>query len=194
MYCDKELMIPKNACARTSKCPKCRIKWQTLRSKYKQYGDGITVNILMNWWIRTPNECKECGSKKRMTIDRIIPEVKGGKYELSNIQKLCYKCNCCRKIAARSVEVGLRSTRKRKCLTCNKEKPLNKKYFHQTSFKSKYRKNTKGMYHPSCRDCRLKKIAKEWREKRLKEGIVLKKYNKRKPYKYKIIPSSVGLS
>lgn len=38
--------------------------------------------------------CKECGTNKHLTIDHIHPLSKGGTNELSNLQALCFRCNC----------------------------------------------------------------------------------------------------
>ena len=38
--------------------------------------------------------CRFCGSKERLTIDRIYPGNLGGEYRLDNCQLLCISCNC----------------------------------------------------------------------------------------------------
>ena len=37
--------------------------------------------------------CVECGSKKRLSADHIIPERHGGETEIDNLQTLCKPCN-----------------------------------------------------------------------------------------------------
>lgn len=38
-------------------------------------------------------ECKKCGSKENLTIDHIIPLIKGGSKAQKNWQVLCNSCN-----------------------------------------------------------------------------------------------------
>ena len=40
-----------------------------------------------------PAFCAKCGSTKDLTIDHIIPRVRGGTNELANLQTLCAPCN-----------------------------------------------------------------------------------------------------
>jgi HNH endonuclease len=37
--------------------------------------------------------CKACGADQNLTIDHVIPELKGGSNEDENLQTLCRKCN-----------------------------------------------------------------------------------------------------
>lgn len=37
--------------------------------------------------------CVECGSRKRLSADHVIPERHGGKTEIDNLQTLCKPCN-----------------------------------------------------------------------------------------------------
>lgn len=37
--------------------------------------------------------CRECGTTENMTIDHVVPVVKGGKNVISNLQLLCRTCN-----------------------------------------------------------------------------------------------------
>lgn len=39
-------------------------------------------------------ECQRCGSRRRLTVDHIVPRSKGGRAERGNLQTLCRTCNC----------------------------------------------------------------------------------------------------
>jgi hypothetical protein len=114
------------------------------------------------WHINQPQKCKECGSTERMTIDRIQPEKFGGKYEIKNIQLLCYRCNCCKKISNYSVKESLRPQTHKTCNECNKVLPLNEIFWHKTGFTPKYRNNGLSEWHPKCKECRLFLEAQRW--------------------------------
>lgn len=69
-----------------------------------EYGRGIAYrtrqefgtmrDALMSALIdRDGNKCKICGTVENITIDHIIPVVKGGKNIISNLQLLCKSCN-----------------------------------------------------------------------------------------------------
>lgn len=44
-------------------------------------------------WERDNFTCQKCGSRKRLEVDHIYPEAKGGKATLDNCQTLCKSCN-----------------------------------------------------------------------------------------------------
>ena len=44
-------------------------------------------------WKKDNFTCLKCGSRDNLVADHIIPESKGGKMEISNLQTLCQKCN-----------------------------------------------------------------------------------------------------
>lgn len=44
-------------------------------------------------WERDDFTCKDCGSRKQLSIDHIVPESLGGPTEESNLQTLCTPCN-----------------------------------------------------------------------------------------------------
>lgn len=51
-------------------------------------------NVLMDALItRDGNYCRACGTTQNMSIDHIIPVVKGGRNVMSNLQLLCRSCN-----------------------------------------------------------------------------------------------------
>lgn len=69
-----------------------------------EYGKGMAYrtrrefnsmrDALMNALIeRDGNKCKICGTIENMTIDHIVPVVKGGQNVISNLQLLCRSCN-----------------------------------------------------------------------------------------------------
>ena len=45
-------------------------------------------------YIRDGYQCLRCGSKEQLTIDHIVPVVKGGTNDFDNLQTLCRSCNC----------------------------------------------------------------------------------------------------
>lgn len=44
-------------------------------------------------WERDNFNCQICGRRRNLTVDHIVPESKGGKLELDNLQTLCKSCN-----------------------------------------------------------------------------------------------------
>jgi len=53
----------------------------------------IPRNIRWEIWERDNFTCLNCGERKRLTIDHIIPESKGGTLVKENLQTLCKSCN-----------------------------------------------------------------------------------------------------
>jgi len=61
----------------------------------KQYPVKIKIPDAFKWevWERDNFTCKICGSRKRLSVDHIIPESKGGELTMKNAQTLCRSCN-----------------------------------------------------------------------------------------------------
>jgi hypothetical protein len=57
--------------------------------KKKTIPEGLRWSV----WERDNFTCKHCGTRKRLTIDHIYPEVKGGETVKENLQTLCKRCN-----------------------------------------------------------------------------------------------------
>jgi len=53
----------------------------------------IPSNLRWEIFERDGYKCLECGSKRNLSIDHIIPEIKGGGINPGNLQTLCVKCN-----------------------------------------------------------------------------------------------------
>lgn len=158
-FCGIDFLGKKQSNPAKAQCKECRKVWSHLRNKRSEMEDGFTVRDLVLWWINQKQECHYCKSTKRLTIDRIVPAYKGGKYGYGNIQILCYKCNCCIKIDSDSVEDALKDVTEKTCNVCKKTYPLTEKFWHKNAYKSKY-KRTASEYHPCCKTCRLEKERK----------------------------------
>lgn len=155
IYCKKEDIYLKHSNRKTHKCKDCHKIWHKLRTRKNKFGENTTLDELVIWYINQEQKCKECGSKKKITIDRIVPESMNGKYEVGNVQLLCYSCNCLKKTNHKSVTEGMKNDEYKVCTTCKQKLPLTKDFFHKTAFKAKYRKNSLSMWHPICKKCRL---------------------------------------
>lgn len=177
IFCKKDIVVAKNYSK--PKCLDCKKVYKNMRSKYREFGEGITSEILTHWFINQKQICSSCGSIEDLTIDRIIPAKKGGKYVLDNIQMLCYICNCCIKVDFDSVDIGLSGDIGRICKGCNEYKLLNDGLWYRKGFKPKYRITGKSLYHNYCKNCiRIKRseyynsnqIKIKERRKELKNG------------------------
>lgn len=58
-------------------------------------GGKIPISEAIRWevWERDDFRCKHCGRRRRLSIDHIQPESKGGTLDLANLQTLCGRCN-----------------------------------------------------------------------------------------------------
>ena len=55
--------------------------------------EPIPQEVKMLVWKRDEGKCVECGSKRKLEFDHVIPYSKGGSNTARNIQLLCEKCN-----------------------------------------------------------------------------------------------------
>jgi 5-methylcytosine-specific restriction endonuclease McrA len=62
--------------------------------KAKASGRGVSKDDWIEILNRYNNKCLACGSTEDITMDHIIPLVKGGAHDPDNIQPLCKSCNC----------------------------------------------------------------------------------------------------
>jgi 5-methylcytosine-specific restriction endonuclease McrA len=62
------------------------------RSKIANAG-SFTAEEWENLLEQCGNKCVCCGKKKKLTVDHIVPVIKGGTNLISNIQPLCKSCN-----------------------------------------------------------------------------------------------------
>ena len=49
--------------------------------------------VLFSILIKKSNNCLHCGTKENLSIDHIIPLIKGGSNNINNLQILCKSCN-----------------------------------------------------------------------------------------------------
>lgn len=67
------------------------VRSSSLPAKYKKA--EIPTELRWRVWERDDFTCKKCGSRRNLSIDHIVAEVKGGVTEESNLQTLCGPCN-----------------------------------------------------------------------------------------------------
>ena len=67
------------------------------REYYKKF-KPINKKYTSKVWFKRISErdgsiCSDCGTKKNLTLEHIIPKCIGGKYSYDNLKILCLKCN-----------------------------------------------------------------------------------------------------
>ena len=81
---------------RASRCAECKRIRERARPSRSQRGYDAKWNKLSKQLRQLHPWCKECGTTKDLTVDHIIPLVDLHpelRYEISNLQVLCRKCN-----------------------------------------------------------------------------------------------------
>jgi hypothetical protein len=53
----------------------------------------IPAELRWQVWERDNFTCRECGTRRNLSVDHIIPEVADGPMTLENLQTLCRSCN-----------------------------------------------------------------------------------------------------
>lgn len=69
--------------------PPVRSRPDTIATKRRPLSAGVRALV----WARDSLTCVECGSTDNLTVDHIMPLVKGGTNEIDNLQTLCLPCN-----------------------------------------------------------------------------------------------------
>ena len=74
---------------------KNRLKWNSYRRArdVKKKNNGIFLILDKEFRKLNQQSCFYCGSKEQLTIDHIIPIVRGGRHSIGNILIACKSCN-----------------------------------------------------------------------------------------------------
>lgn len=65
------------------------IHWQVKRKS----GNGINPSKKRSVYAKAGFKCLKCGSLNNLTVDHVVPLVKGGTHAIANLQCLCVGCN-----------------------------------------------------------------------------------------------------
>lgn len=65
------------------------------RSKCSPPRTKATIPTALRWevWERDNFTCQECGIRRRLSVDHVLPESLGGTLDLDNLRTLCVPCN-----------------------------------------------------------------------------------------------------
>lgn len=64
------------------------------KSAYRARRTAVSFKILPSELRRIlSSACVACGSRERITIDHVVPLVRGGRHAVGNLQPLCHSCN-----------------------------------------------------------------------------------------------------
>lgn len=78
---------------RSANRARCRMLWHKRRARMKAAPGSYTPNewnALLEWF---GGVCLCCGTHDDLTIDHVVPLVKGGSNNIDNLQPLCRSCN-----------------------------------------------------------------------------------------------------
>lgn len=59
----------------------------------KRVKGAIPLDLRWDVWERDNFTCQECGARRRLSVDHVIPESAGGPTVFDNLQTLCVSCN-----------------------------------------------------------------------------------------------------
>lgn len=81
-------------------CSACRDWHEESRKIYINENQSVrkrkeVIPASLRWSVfeRDNFTCQNCGSRKNLTIDHVVPESKGGGLTMDNTQTLCKSCN-----------------------------------------------------------------------------------------------------
>lgn len=73
---------------------KRRVYGHLRRARKMAVGGSYTESewqALCTWF---GNQCLSCGEIENLTVDHVVPLIKGGRNSIDNLQPLCFSCNC----------------------------------------------------------------------------------------------------
>lgn len=74
-------------------CDECNGVHYSYKSTKKHQKEDISESLRWEIYERDNFTCRNCGTRRNLTIDHIYPEILGGKATLENCQTLCRSCN-----------------------------------------------------------------------------------------------------